>query len=172
MSGTGREHGGRLVAAAVAAGLLTLLGLLFPSIAWAAPSEDVTLSCSGNTLTGTVVVTGAPAGTSVTLRLEVQDPGWRGTPLSTTVRVLARQTSYSFTFDVSAYQTAKAYRLESTLGGSVKYSPRLDRTACAPPSQVPEVPAPIVIPLTFVATIMATEAVRRSRRRTSELAGA
>jgi hypothetical protein len=157
----------RCATIAAACALVATLGVVPSGPAWAAPRTDATITCAGNTLTGTLTVTGAAAGTVVTMRVEVQTTGWTTTPLTRTVSVMSGQTAYPYTFDVSGYQTVKAYRLLVAVGSATTQSQRLDRDSCAPPTQVPEVPAPLAIPLTFAATILLTEAVRRRSARTT-----
>jgi len=142
--------------------LFVLLGA--PGAAHAAVKLDVSASCVGNTLTGTVTITGVPAGTVVTVHAEAQTSGWAhvGTPAS--IVVVAGRSEYALALDVAGATGAKAFRVTADAGpGHSATSNHIANTVCGPPAQVPEAPAPLLIPATMVLTAVAVEVFRRRR---------
>lgn len=142
--------------------LFVLLGA--PGAAHAAVKLEVTASCVGNTLTGTVTITGVPAGTVVTVHAQAQTAGWAdvGTPAS--IVVVSGRSVYPLSLNVAGVTGAKAFRVTADAGpGNSATSNHISNTVCGPPTQVPEAPASLLIPATMVLTAGAVEVCRRRR---------
>jgi len=134
-----------------------------PGTAQAAPSIGVTASCVGSTLTGTVTVGGMTAGTVVTVRAEAQTTGWSLVGSAKTFTVVAEATTYPVTFNVAGIPGVKAFRVTATGASKSDTSAHMKASACAPPAQVPEVPAPVLIPASMLLTVGLFELARRRR---------
>ena len=129
----------------------------------AAPSIGAAASCVGSTLTGTVTTGGMSVGTVVTVRANAQTTGWSLVGSAKTFTVVAGVTSYPVTFNVAGIPGVKAFRVTATGAGQSDTSAHLKASACGPPAQVPEVPAPVLIPASMLLTAGLFELARRRR---------
>lgn len=143
--------------------VVLMMVLSWPPVASAATKLGVAAACSGNTLSGTVTVSGYPAGSVVTVRAQQQTAGWTSVGAPVTFTVVAGQTSYALSFNVAGSTGVKGYRLVADGGAGPVASDSIKASTCGPPAQVPEVPAPLVIPLTMLLTAAGWEALRRRR---------
>jgi hypothetical protein len=117
--------------------------------------------CSGDTITG-IVSMQASAGETYRLVLYYRARGrasWSATGRSATFSGDGTQRSYSYSFDVSAFD-AFAYRLE--MAGEHAWSRTIPSASCAPGRQVPEAPYALLLPLSLLAT--STLLLRRRAR--------
>ena len=117
----------------------------------AAPSLRIDASCAGDTINGTVSLL-APAGEAYTVSLFYRPRGqaaWHATGRSASFHSDGTRETYSYNFDVSAYD-AFAYRL--AIGGEHSWSKTLPASACAPGRQVPEAPYSLLLPLSLLGT--------------------
>jgi hypothetical protein len=116
-----------------------------------APDLRIDAGCAGDTINGTVSMF-APAGETYTLSLFYRPRGhasWAGTGRSASFHSDGRRETYSYSFDVSAYD-AFAYRL--AMGGEHSWSQTLPASSCAPGRQVPEAPYSLLLPLSLLGT--------------------
>lgn len=116
------------------------------------------VSCAGDLLSGKAIVSG-PA--NVSLRLYTKRSAkakWAATRNSRLLRV-ARAGSYRFKFDVSALN-AYAYRVRAS---ERMQSRAVPATSCAPGYQVPEAPLALLLPLSLLAAVGLSLALRRRR---------
>jgi len=130
----------------------------------AAGQVSVVASCTGNTLKGTVSVSRLAAGSTVLVRAEAQTSGWAIVGAPAVVTVVAGQSSYLVSINVAGLPGVKAFRLVATAAsGPSGTSNHVKVGSCGPPAQVPEVPAPLVIPATMLLTAGVVEVLRRQR---------
>jgi hypothetical protein len=132
-----------------------------PSAAHPGTNVRIDASCSGDTITGTVSMK-APAGEAYRLALYFRVRGrasWLSTGRSAKFSGDGTQRSYSYSFDVSAFD-AFAYRLE--MAGEEAWSRTIPSASCAPGRQVPEAPYALLLPLSLLAT--STLLLRRRAR--------
>jgi hypothetical protein len=142
--------------------LALLLGIASP--ATAAVKLQVTASCVGSTLSGTATITGLPAGSRVVMQAQAQTSGWLDVGAPVTITTVARQSSYPVSFNIAGIRHSKAWRITVNAGnGNTATSNHIDTTEGGPPAQVPEVPAPLMIPASMIVTIGLLETVRRRR---------
>lgn len=135
-----------------------------PGSASAAVKLDVVATCTGNMLKGTITVTGMSAGSVITVQAQAQTSGWSNVGAPASVTVVAGRTSYPVSLDVAGAPGAKFFRIVSDAGsGNSATSNHVRASSCGPPVQVPEVPAPLVIPVTMLLTAGVVEALRRRR---------
>ena len=116
-----------------------------------APSLRIDAGCAGDTISGTVSML-APAGETYTLGLFYRGRGqaaWHATGRSASFSSDGTRKTYSYSFDVSAYD-AFSYRL--AIGGEHSWSQTLPASSCAPGRQVPEAPHSLLLPLSLLAT--------------------
>lgn len=108
-------------------------------------------ACSGDTISGTVSMQ-APAGETYRLVLSYRARGrasWSATGRSATFSGDGTKRSYSYSFDVSAFD-AFAYRLD--MPGEHAWSRTIPSASCAPGREVPEAPYALLLPLSLLAT--------------------
>lgn len=140
--------------------------LCLPSAAQAAVKLEVTASCVGSTLSGVAKITGLPAGSTVIMQAQAQTSGWVDVGTPVTVITVAGQTSYPVSFNIAGIRYSKSWRITVNAGsGNSATSNHIATTVCGPPAQVPEVPAPLAVPVTMLVTAGLVEAVRRRRLR-------
>jgi hypothetical protein len=114
-------------------------------------SMRIDAGCAGDTITGTVTML-APAGETYRLELYFRRQGraaWSATGRSASFRGDGAQHSYTYNFDVSAFN-AFAYRLD--MSGEHAWSRTIPAASCAPGRQVPEAPYALLLPLSLLAT--------------------
>lgn len=132
-----------------------------PSAAKPETRMRIDAGCSGDTITG-IVSMQASAGETYRLVLYYRARGrasWSATGRSATFSGDGTQRSYSYSFDVSAFD-AFAYRLE--MAGEHAWSRTIPSASCAPGRQVPEAPYALLLPLSLLAT--STLLLRRRAR--------
>jgi hypothetical protein len=146
------------------AALLSLLAVIAVSVPASAATGVVTASCTGNTLNANLQLEGFTPGTQVRVRVQAQSSGWVDTGLVAIVTIVAGQTGYSTAFDISAFRDASRWRVTSdAAGGFSATSSHLAPSSCAPPTEVPEAPTPLLIPLSLGLTAVVAESLRRRR---------
>lgn len=122
----------------------------------AGPGKDSTsmridAGCAGDTITGTVTML-APADETYRLDLSFRRQArasWSATGRSASFRGDGAQHSYTYSFDVSAFN-AFAYRLD--MSGEHAWSRTIPAASCAPGRQVPEAPYALLLPLSLLGT--------------------
>jgi hypothetical protein len=110
-----------------------------------------------------VTVTDIPVGTVVTVRAEAQVSAWQTVGAPATFVVVAGKSSYTVSIAVGGLTGVKEYRVAAVGGGTSDTSKPIKVKDCAPPTQVPEVPAPLLIPATMALTFVVVEQFRRRR---------
>jgi hypothetical protein len=133
---------------------VALLLPLSAAPAVAAPREisGVSGDCVGDTLSGLVQLRSFPAGGQVVLTLEQQTTGWSSTGQQVLLTVVPGQSSYPYAFSVAGFRTAKGWRVTATDVVTLRSvtSQRVDSGSCAPPTQLPEAPHPLLLPLSLL----------------------
>jgi hypothetical protein len=137
--------------------------LVAPGAASAKPKLDVAATCAGNTLTGTVTVSDVPVGTVVTVRAEAQVSAWQTVGAPATFAVVAGKSTYTVSIAAGGLTGVKEFRLLADGAGTSTTSKPIKVKDCGPPAQVPEVPAPLLIPATMLLSAVAVEGLRRRR---------
>lgn len=138
--------------------------LVAPGAASAKPKLEIDAVCAGDTLSGSVTVTDLPAGSVVTVTAEAKNPKWGPVGQPATFVVVAGKTTYTVKVSVPGVSGYKEFRLVADAGSGVDdESKTLKPKDCGPPTQVPEVPAPLLIPATMVLTLVVVEQFRRRR---------
>jgi hypothetical protein len=132
--------------------------------------ESISVECAGDVLSGEAVASG---GAGRTFTLSVERPGGRhgsSTGLSRTIALVESSAAYSYSFDISALDAdayvVRADRPSSTSSGDTR-SRVVSASECAPPPQVPEAPAALLLPLSVLLTLglFGLVSARRRRRR-------
>ena len=137
--------------------------LVAPGAASAKPKLDVAATCAGDTLTGTVTVSDVPVGTVVTVTAQAQVAAWQTVGAPATFVVVAGKSTYTVSIAAGGLTGVKEFRLLADGAGTSTTSKPIKVKDCGPPAQVPEVPAPLLIPATMLLSAVAVEGLRRRR---------
>lgn len=138
---------------------------------------DVSLTCSGDVLSGQADLVDPPTSGTVPGVVAVQSRAEGATTWALAApakQFVVGSTTTALPYEVSiAGKHAFEYRTRATVNnGAAVFSPIVSDTTCAPAEVVPEAPAAALIPLTLAATAGAVVAVRRRRSSTSANASA
>lgn len=150
-------------AAATIVATTAAVGWLSTGIA-AAGGPARSVSCVGDTLSGSLATT-----PGAVVRLLAGHDAAHLT--DTGIHESAAGGSTSFTFDISG-RSEKMFRVDAVGGAGrvVAQTRPVNANSCAPGSEVPEAPTPVLIPMTLLATAGATVLVARRRFRVVALA--
>ena len=122
------------------------------------------LSCSGDTVRVTAVVRGQRDVGPATVTLQAGEGSvWTATGRSASSAV-TKPGHNTWTLDASGLRPGvTGLRAEVRAGGASVLTPAVPVTSCAPGTEVPEVPAAALLPLTLAATAGGVLAVRSRR---------
>lgn len=125
-----------------------------------------TVSCTGDTVAGTVDVTSsAPVNLTVTL-LARQGNDFAEVGRTSTIAVQTGSATYSYRLDAAGLSPdIKQYRVRISTGGQSQESRTLPTQRCAPDAVVPEVPSAVLLPTTLITTGLVVLGLRRRRDR-------
>ena len=120
------------------------------------------LSCTGDTVRVTAVVRGQRDVGPATVTLQTGSGGvWSSTGRTVSVEH-TKPGHNSWTLDASGLRAGvTSLRAEIRAAGASTVTPAVPVTSCAPGTEVPEVPAPLLLPLTLAVTATGVLAVRR-----------
>lgn len=145
--------------AAIGLALMTLGAAAAP--AGAAPKTKVIsvtgCECVGDTIKGVLHAAGK-AGDTITLTLYAKEKkisSWAPTGLTTTVTLPADSngsTGHMFEFNIAGLNDY-SYIVEATAAGASRYSNVVKAKTCAPPTEVPEAPAALLLPISLLGTV-------------------
>jgi hypothetical protein len=132
--------------------------------------SSVTIDCIGDVVNGAAALSDPPT-SSIPGQLALQGRPAGGTTWanlgSKNVTVAAGTTSLPYDFSIAGKHAGEYRAFAKVNNGTIKYSEVVTDATCAPPAEVPEAPAALLLPLTMAAGAGVVVAVRRRRTSTS-----
>lgn len=129
--------------------------------------SSVTIDCGGDLVNGVATLADPPSSGSVPGQVALQGRAAGATTWtslgSKAVTVNAGTTSLPYDFSIAGKHTGEYRAFARVNNGTIKYSEVVTDATCAPPAEVPEAPAALLLPLTMAAGAGVVVAVRRRR---------
>jgi hypothetical protein len=132
--------------------------------------SSVSIDCSGDLVNGTATLSDPPASSIPgQLALQGKAPGataWT-TLASKNVTVAPGTTALPYDFSIAGKHTGEYRAFAKVNNGTSVFSDVVTDATCAPPAEVPEAPAALLLPLSMAAGAGVVVAARRRRTATS-----
>ena len=132
--------------------------------------SSVSIDCSGDLVNGTAALADPPS-TSIPGQVALQGRATGATTWTTlasrNLTVAPGTTSLPYDFSIAGRHTGEYRAFGRVNNGTIRYSDVIGDATCAPPAEVPEAPAALLLPLSMAAGAGVVVAVRRRRTTTS-----
>lgn len=131
--------------------------------------SSVSIDCSGDLVSGAAALANPPASGSVPGQVGVQGrpAGGAWASLGSKNYTVGNTTSLPYSISIAGKHTAEYRAFARVNNGAVVYSDVVSDATCAPPAEVPEAPAALLLPLSMAAGAGVVVAVRRRRATTA-----